>query len=39
MKGSFNAFEMAQTQFDKSADILALDAPTRELLRCPLREY
>ena len=38
MKG-FNAFEMAQTQFDKSADILGLDAPTRDLLRWPLREY
>ncbi len=39
MKGSFNAFEMAQAQFDKSADILALDAPTRDLLRWPLREF
>jgi glutamate dehydrogenase (NAD(P)+) len=39
MQGSFNAFEMAQTQFDKSADVLALDAPTRDLLRWPLREY
>ena len=39
MKGAFNAFEMAQSQFDKSADILGLDAATRDLLRWPLREY
>jgi glutamate dehydrogenase len=39
MKGAFNAFEMAQSQFDKSADILGLDIPTRDLLRWPLREY
>jgi len=39
MKGAFNAFEMAQSQFDKSADILGLDVPTRDLLRWPLREY
>jgi len=39
MKGAFNAFEMAQSQFDKSADILGLDFPTRDLLRWPLREY
>jgi len=39
MKGAFNAFEMAQSQFDKSADILGLDLPTRDLLRWPLREY
>jgi glutamate dehydrogenase len=36
---SFNAFEMAQAQFDKVADILDLDSATRELLRNPLREY
>ena len=36
---NFNAFEMAQTQFDKVAEILNLDTPTRELLRNPLREY
>ncbi|HWQ81981.1 MAG TPA: Glu/Leu/Phe/Val dehydrogenase [Ignavibacteria bacterium] len=35
----FNAFEMAQQQFDKVAEILNLDVPTRELLRNPLREY
>ena len=39
MKGSFNPFEMAQTQFDKSADILGLDSGSRELLRQPLREF
>jgi glutamate dehydrogenase (NAD(P)+) len=36
---SFNAFEMAQTQFDRVADILDLDPSSRELLRQPLREY
>lgn len=39
MKSAFNAFEMAQSQFDKSADILGLDGATRELLRWPLREF
>jgi glutamate dehydrogenase len=39
MKGAFNAFEMAQSQFDKSADTLGLDVPTRDLLRWPLREF
>jgi len=36
---SFNAFLMAQSQFDKVADILDLDEATRELLRSPMREY
>ena len=36
---SFNSFQIAQTQFDKVAEYLALDAATRELLRYPLREY
>ena len=36
---SFNAFEMAQAQFDKTAGLLGLDEGTRELLRNPLREY
>ncbi len=36
---AFNPFEMAQAQFDKAADFLALDEGTRELLRVPLREY
>ena len=39
MKSAFNPFEMAQAQFDKSADILALDSATRDLLRWPLREF
>ena len=39
MKGTFNPFEMAQRQFDKAADVLELDQPTRDLLRNPLREY
>ena len=36
---AFNAFEMAQAQFDKVADQLSLDDATRQLLRYPLREY
>ncbi|MCC7158661.1 MAG: Glu/Leu/Phe/Val dehydrogenase [Ignavibacteria bacterium] len=36
---NFNAYQMAQTQFDKVADILSLDDATRQLLREPLREY
>jgi glutamate dehydrogenase (NAD(P)+) len=36
---AFNPFEMAQAQFDKVADLLALDDSTRELLREALREY
>jgi len=35
----FNAFEMAQKQFDAVADKLQLDEGMRELLRWPLREY
>ncbi|MBN2266064.1 MAG: Glu/Leu/Phe/Val dehydrogenase, partial [Candidatus Aminicenantes bacterium] len=35
----FNAFEMAQKQFDSVADLLELDQATRDLLRQPLREY
>ncbi len=38
-KDSFNAFQMAQSQFDRVADLLNLDAGTRDLLRQPLREY
>ncbi|HSQ60982.1 MAG TPA: Glu/Leu/Phe/Val dehydrogenase [Acidobacteriota bacterium] len=34
-----NAFAMAQAQFDSAAEILGLDAATRQLLRHPLREY
>jgi glutamate dehydrogenase (NAD(P)+) len=36
---SFNAFKMAQEQFDKVADYLGLDQATRDLLRNPMREY
>ena len=39
MNSAFNPFEMAQAQFDKSADILGLDPASRDLLRFPLREY
>ncbi len=35
----FNAYEMAQTQFDNIAKQLDLDSATCELLRTPLREY
>jgi glutamate dehydrogenase (NAD(P)+) len=35
----FNAYAMAQAQFDRTADMLDLDRATRELLRAPLREY
>jgi glutamate dehydrogenase (NAD(P)+) len=34
-----NSFEIAQAQFDKVANDLGLEAPVRELLRQPLREY
>ncbi len=35
----FNAYKMAQAQFDDVADKLDLDESTRELLRKPMREY
>ena len=35
----FNAFNMAQAQFDKVAEVLNLDEATKDLLRTPLREY
>lgn len=38
LKG-FNAYKMAQEQFDKVAVDLGLDEPTSQLLREPLREY
>ena len=38
-KKPFNAFEMAQQQFDAVAEKLGLDPATRDLLRNPLREY
>jgi glutamate dehydrogenase len=39
MATKLNSFEIAQAQFDKVANDLGLDAPVRELLRWPLREY
>ena len=39
MSKEFNAFEMAQQQFDAVADKLQLDEGMRELLRWPQREY
>ncbi len=36
---NFNAFEMAQKQFDRIAEMLNLDEGTKTLLRQPLREY
>ncbi len=36
---SFNPFEMARQQFDKTADLIGLDDGTRSLLRSPLREF
>jgi len=36
---AYNPFSMAQAQFDKAAEVLNLDAATRELLRQPMREY
>jgi len=35
----FNAFKMAQQQFDHVAESLGLDEATRDLLRNPMREY
>lgn len=36
---SYNTFLIAQAQFDKTAEWLDLDPPTRELLRLPMKEY
>ena len=36
---AFNSFQIAQAQFDKVAEYLGLDSPTRDLLRYPLREW
>ncbi len=36
---SYNPFEIAQAQFDRVADLIGLDKPSRDLLRVPLREY
>jgi len=38
-KDEFNAYKMAQEQFDKVAGQLELDQATRDLLRAPIREY
>jgi glutamate dehydrogenase len=35
----FNPFAAAQTQFDRIAELLELDEPTRDLLRQPMREH
>jgi glutamate dehydrogenase len=35
----YNSYEMAQSQFDRIADMIDLDSGARELLREPLREY
>lgn len=35
---AYNSFEVAQAQFDRIANLLNLDQPTRELLRTPIRE-
>ena len=35
----FNAYKMAQEQFEKVAEQLELDQSTRNLLRVPMREY
>ncbi len=35
----FNAFAVAQTQFDNTADLMGLDEPVRQLLRSPLHEH
>jgi len=35
----YNAFHVAQGQFDQAADLLELDTAARDLLRRPLREY
>ncbi|MDC7227895.1 MAG: Glu/Leu/Phe/Val dehydrogenase [Spirochaetales bacterium] len=39
MNKSYNAFKMAQQQFDSIAEHLSLDQGTRSLLRVPMREY
>ncbi|MDX2438792.1 MAG: Glu/Leu/Phe/Val dehydrogenase [Acidobacteriota bacterium] len=36
---SFNPFAEAQAQFDRVADLMGLDAPTRALLRTPAHEH
>lgn len=36
---AYNAFSMAQEQFDRVAELLGLEQPVRDLLRWPMREY
>ena len=36
---AYNAFSIAQKQFDKAADLLDLNTATRDFLRYPVREY
>jgi len=36
---AYNSFEMAQTQFDRTAEALELEDSVKSLLREPLREY
>jgi glutamate dehydrogenase (NAD(P)+) len=36
---SFNPFADAQAQFDRLADLMGLEAPTRDLLRTPAHEH
>jgi glutamate dehydrogenase (NAD(P)+) len=36
---SYNPYENAQSQFDRVAEIIGLDEPTRILLRQPMKEY
>ena len=38
-KRAYSSFEMAQAQFDRTAELLDLEPSVRELLRYPLREY
>ncbi|MEW5900194.1 MAG: Glu/Leu/Phe/Val dehydrogenase [Acidobacteriota bacterium] len=38
-KEPFNSFVIAQFQFDRTAEWLGLDLPTRELLRSPMQEH
>lgn len=39
MATDYNAFKMAQEQFDKVADVLELEEGARDFLRNPMREY
>ncbi len=39
MPRPYSAFAVAQSQFDRIAELLDLDSGTRELLRAPAREY